>query len=64
MTVYYYLFDLLHLDGHSTRGLPLRERKALLEDLFDWEDPLRFTQHRDADGEHYFRRPARPAGRA
>jgi DNA ligase D-like protein (predicted ligase) len=52
--VFYYLFDLLHLDGHSTRGLPLRSRKALLEDLFDWEDPLRFTQHRDADGEDYF----------
>ena len=55
VTVYYYLFDLLHLDGHSTRGLPLRERKALLKDLFDWEDPLRFTQHRNADGEDYFK---------
>jgi DNA ligase D-like protein (predicted ligase) len=53
--VYYYLFDLLHLDGHSTRGLPLRERKALLKDLFDWEDPLRFTQHRNTDGIDYFR---------
>ncbi len=52
--VYYYMFDLLHLDGHSTRGLPLRERKALLRDLFDWHDPLRFTQHRNADGEDYF----------
>jgi DNA ligase D-like protein (predicted ligase) len=53
--VYYYLFDLLHLDGHSTRGLPLRERKALLKELFDWEDPLRFTQHRNTDGIDYFR---------
>ncbi|HEY7042034.1 MAG TPA: non-homologous end-joining DNA ligase [Nocardioidaceae bacterium] len=52
--VYYYLFDLLHLDGHSTRSLPLRERKALLKDLFDWDDPLRFTEHRNADGEKYF----------
>ena len=52
--VYYYVFDLLHLDGHSTRDLPLRERKALLKDLFDWDDPLRFTEHRNADGEEYF----------
>lgn len=53
--VMYYLFDLLHLDGHSTRGLPLRERKGLLSDLFDWDDPLRFTSHRNDDGEAYFR---------
>lgn len=52
--VVYYLFDLLHLDGHSTRVLPLRERKSLLRDLFDWDDPLRFTTHRNADGETYF----------
>jgi DNA ligase D-like protein (predicted ligase) len=54
VTVFYYVFDLLHLDGHSTRGLPLRERKALLRDLLDWQDPLRFTRHRNADGEAYF----------
>ncbi len=54
VAVFYYLFDLLHLDGHSTRRLPLRERKALLKDLFDWHDPLRYTQHRNADGEAYF----------
>jgi bifunctional non-homologous end joining protein LigD len=52
--IFYYVFDLLHLDGHSTRGLPLRDRKALLRDLFDFDDPLRFTTHRNADGEKYF----------
>ncbi|MBA2698727.1 MAG: ATP-dependent DNA ligase [Nocardioidaceae bacterium] len=51
--IVYYLFDLLHLDGHSTRGLPLRERKSLLLDLFDWDDPLRFTTHRNAEGLAY-----------
>jgi ATP-dependent DNA ligase len=25
-----------------------------LHDLFDWRDPLRYTTHRDADGEEYF----------
>jgi bifunctional non-homologous end joining protein LigD len=52
--VYYYLFDLLHLDGRSTRGLPLTDRKALLHELFEWNDPLRFTSHVLADGEAYF----------
>ena len=52
--VFYYLFDLLHLDGHSTRSLPLRERKSLLGELFGWEDPLRYTDDRSGDGVTYF----------
>ena len=50
VAVFYYVFDLLHLDGHSTRGLPLTDRKALLADLFDWRDPLRYTEHREGHG--------------
>lgn len=53
--VFYYVFDLLHLDGHSTRSLPLGERKALLRELLDWQDPLRYTDHRDKEGENFFR---------
>ena len=53
--VFYYVFDLLHLDGHSTRSLPLRDRKSLLRDLFEWDDPLRYTDHRDTDGLTYFK---------
>jgi DNA ligase D-like protein (predicted ligase) len=52
--IFYYLFDLLHLDGHSTRSLPLRDRKSLLQDLFAWDDPLRYTNHRTSDGLKYF----------
>jgi bifunctional non-homologous end joining protein LigD len=44
--VFYYVFDLLSLDAHDTRGLPLLERKSLLKDLFDYTGPLRFTVHR------------------
>jgi len=54
IAIFYYVFDLLHLDGHSTRSLPLRERKALLRELLSWHDPLRYTTHRNADGERYF----------
>ena len=32
IAVYYYVFDVLHLDGHDVRGLPLRDRKRLLRD--------------------------------
>jgi DNA ligase D-like protein (predicted ligase) len=53
--IFYYLFDLLHLDGHSTRSLPLRERKSLLKDLFGWDDPLRYTDHRNRDGEEFYK---------
>ncbi|HEY4583254.1 MAG TPA: non-homologous end-joining DNA ligase, partial [Lysobacter sp.] len=38
----YVVFDLLALDGHDLRGLPLVERKALLERLLDGADPRFF----------------------
>lgn len=34
----YYLFDLLSLDGHDLTGVPLRERRALLETLAESAD--------------------------
>lgn len=52
--VFYYLFDLLYFDGSEAVSLPLRLRKQLLQDAFDYEDPLRFSAHRDTDGEQYF----------
>jgi DNA ligase D-like protein (predicted ligase) len=52
--VFYYVFDLLWLDGQDVRALPLRTRKRLLRDVLAWQDPLRFTQHRNADGEAFF----------
>ena len=30
VAVFFYVFDLLYLDGHDTTALPLRARKALL----------------------------------
>src|ERR1700731_51157 len=53
--VYLYVFDLLWADGRAVRPLPLRERKRLLRGLLSFRDPLRFTEHRDTDGEAYFR---------
>ena len=48
--VFYCLFDLLHLDGYDTTGLPLIWRKRLLEDAIQFKDPLRYTPHRWTDG--------------
>jgi DNA ligase D-like protein (predicted ligase) len=48
--IFYYVFDLLHLDGKSTTDLPLLWRKRLLRKEIEFDDPLRFTTHRVQDG--------------
>jgi bifunctional non-homologous end joining protein LigD len=53
VAVTYYVFDIVHLDGRDTTRLPLRERKALLERAIRFEDPLRFSTHRDKEGEAF-----------
>jgi bifunctional non-homologous end joining protein LigD len=57
--VYFYAFDFLYLEGRDTRQLPLRERKKLLAAALDFRDPLRFTEHREAEGEGYFHEACR-----
>jgi bifunctional non-homologous end joining protein LigD len=47
----YYAFDLLHLDGRDVRGLPLIERKALLEPLVEGAPGVQFNGHETGDGE-------------
>lgn len=51
----YYLFDLLSLDGKDISGQPLRQRKLLLRDAFRYRDPLRYCEHRERDGEAFYR---------
>jgi len=51
--VYYYLFDILNLDGYQVTDLPLRTRKHLLRTVFTFTDPIRFTIHRNEDGEAF-----------
>jgi DNA ligase D-like protein (predicted ligase) len=55
VVVKYYVFDLLHLDGHDVTRLPLRRRKALLRRALTFGDPLRFLPHRAEHGERYHR---------
>jgi bifunctional non-homologous end joining protein LigD len=57
--VYFYLFDVLYADGHDVRQLPLGERKRTLRRLLTFGGPLRFTVHRNGEGEAYFAQACR-----
>jgi bifunctional non-homologous end joining protein LigD len=51
----YFAFDLLHLNGHNVRGLPLVERKSLLAQLLeDSGQFVRFSEHIKSDGPNVF----------
>ena len=55
----YFAFDLLHLDGHNLRGLPLSERKQILSHLLDsagGNSPLRLSEDLKADGNEVLRK--------
>jgi bifunctional non-homologous end joining protein LigD len=51
VAVFFYVFDVLHLDGHDVTGLALRDRKALLRRALTFAGPLRYTTHRNTNGE-------------
>jgi bifunctional non-homologous end joining protein LigD len=57
--VVYYIFDVLHLDGHFVDALPLRARKSLLTRAVRYAAPLRLTVHRNTEGETYFHEACR-----
>ena len=58
----YFVFDLLHLDGHNLRGLPLSRRKQILERVLaessipeSGEEPtIQFSRHLEGDGKAIF----------
>ena len=53
--VFYYVFDVLHLAGHDTTHLPQRARKAVLRRALHFHGNVRFTPHRNTDGQDYYR---------
>ncbi len=55
----YFAFDLLHLDGHNLRGLPLLKRKGILSELLsglEENSPLRLSEDLKADGNEVFKK--------
>ena len=52
--VYFYVFDVLRVDGEDVRSEPLLDRKGRLRELLTFEGPIRYTPHRRKGGEEYF----------
>lgn len=59
VSVKYYLFDILYLEGWNVSSLSLRLRKSLLKQVISYSDPLRFTPHRNQYGESYYQKACR-----
>ena len=53
--VAFYLFDLLWFDGYDLSALPLLARKSVLHRAIAFDDPIRFSEHLDEEGEVAFR---------
>jgi bifunctional non-homologous end joining protein LigD len=54
VTVLYYAFDLLYLDGYDWRHVPLEERKKKLESVLLTGDSLRYSDHYERQGKALF----------
>jgi bifunctional non-homologous end joining protein LigD len=59
VAVLLYLFDMMRHEGADLRELPLRERKSRLRRALRFEDPIRFTVHRNEFGEQLFEEACR-----
>jgi bifunctional non-homologous end joining protein LigD len=57
--VFFYVFDILRADGKDVTAEPLRERKARLRKVLSFEGPIRFTTHRNGDGEAFYEEACR-----
>lgn len=57
--VTYFVFDLLHIDGYDVTGLPLSDRKTLLERVLSFRGPIRFSAHRTNDGDAFLEEACR-----
>lgn len=52
--VFFYVFDVLSVDGCDVRPLPVRARKRLLRATLRLGGRVRLTTHRNGDGEAFF----------
>ena len=57
--VFFYVFDVLWVEGFDVRRLPLRTRKRVLRRSIDFADPIRLTPYRNEDGEEFFEEACR-----
>jgi bifunctional non-homologous end joining protein LigD len=59
IAVFYYLFDILELDGDDLRPQPLIERKRALRRAVEFRGHVRFTTHRNGKGVEAYREACR-----
>jgi bifunctional non-homologous end joining protein LigD len=57
--VWFHLCDLLYVNGYDAQQVALWHRRAIIRHMFDFRDSLRFTEHRETEGEAYFREACR-----
>ncbi len=53
--VYYYVFDILFVDGYDVTHLPLKSRKQILKDVVTFKEPIRYSEHRINNCESYYK---------
>ncbi|HET6252662.1 MAG TPA: DNA ligase D [Puia sp.] len=53
-TLVYYVFDLLWLEGRDLTGLPLSERRALLQSIVPPGDVIRYSDSFETGGKEFF----------
>ena len=52
--IYFYVFDILYLNGEDLRTLPLIERKAILKKSLKPYASIRYLKHVDTEGKNFF----------
>ncbi len=58
-SLFFYAFDLLHLNGWDLRACALRDRKHLLEAVQGWNNAIRYAAHVDGNAPELHREAAR-----
>jgi bifunctional non-homologous end joining protein LigD len=53
--VFYYVFDLVHVDGFDITRVELILRKGLLRKALNFRGAVRFETHRNTEGERFYR---------
>ncbi|MDZ7743441.1 MAG: hypothetical protein U5Q03_17310 [Bacteroidota bacterium] len=60
--VFYYVFDIIYLNGHDLSKLGLKHRKALLKEAVNYDHKnIRYTTHRNKEGEKFLKEACKKA---
>lgn len=55
VAVYFYVFDILYFDGYDLTELSLENRKSVLRQILEFDNRIRFTQHRNESGKAFLK---------